>query len=356
MYESLFRNVVFPVYETWIKRRNIVSDLARLGEAAVAHAGAVAPDPARAAQRAARARVGRGAVPTHVLGRPRRARRRPARRRRTRRVSGAGQAPDPRELRGHDRAGANERVRSRRPPAARRPSPCACAIRWPATRRAMPGCGAAIAGRARTWGRRTLYLWGVLPGQGRLHEWRDRAFHAVYNRRMLDTFHLRQDSVRDYVARINAYRPRTIIAYVHGRWSCSRRRSADQGLTVWHPENILTGAEALGRIAAGAGRIGVRRAGLQHVRHARDRPHRRGMQREDGPARQHRRTGGGNRRRRQPRGRRQPRQRADHRPDQLRDALRALIASATWRPAPRPLVLAAAACPCWRRCTAASST
>ena len=243
MYESLFRNVVFPVYETWIKRRNIVSDLARLEKqqwltpaqlrqiqlerlnALLAHAWAEVPF--------LRTYWGDHGVRAGALGD----------------VAELVAYPvlDKRLIRENfedmtapgERAGALEKTTSG---STSEPLRLRYSVASYSSRNARMWRGYRWSGT--DLGRRTLYLWGVLPGQGRLHEWRDRAFHAVYNRRMLDTFHLRQDSVRDYVARINAYRPRTIIAYVMPLVVLAQA-IRDQGLTVWHPENMLTGAEAL---------------------------------------------------------------------------------------------------------------
>ena len=93
-------------------------------------------------------------------------------------------------------------------------------------------------------GRRTLYLWGVAPNmsaKARLREW---LFHTAYNRRMLNSFELTRDNGVRYAATINAYRPRTLVAYVAPAVALAQWL-LDSGTPVAAPDSIITGAEAL---------------------------------------------------------------------------------------------------------------
>ena len=93
-------------------------------------------------------------------------------------------------------------------------------------------------------GRRTLYLWGVSPNLGLKTRLRDWAFHTAHNRRMLNSFHLTRDNAASYAATIHAYRPRTIVAYVAPAVALARYL-LDSGTRIAAPDAIVTGAEAL---------------------------------------------------------------------------------------------------------------
>jgi phenylacetate-CoA ligase len=90
-------------------------------------------------------------------------------------------------------------------------------------------------------GRRTVYLWGMpLGSSNRKLE----AFHTLYNRRMLNSFSLRTDNAADYVRAINQFKPLTIVGYVAplvtlAQWILKT------GTRVYAPTGVLTGAEAL---------------------------------------------------------------------------------------------------------------
>ena len=71
-------------------------------------------------------------------------------------------------------------------------------------------------------GTRALYLWGV-PGNAL----RQRLHHAAFNRRMLDVFPMSDRNMGEYADQIDAYKPQVVVAYVSSivrlsRWkSCS---------------------------------------------------------------------------------------------------------------------------------------
>jgi phenylacetate-CoA ligase len=94
-------------------------------------------------------------------------------------------------------------------------------------------------------GRRTLYLWGGAVGNpDRMHLLKDRLFHAAFGRRMLDSFPMTESNMAGYADAIDAYRPEVIVAYVGplfrlAEWMLATKRR------VHAPQAILGGAEAL---------------------------------------------------------------------------------------------------------------
>ncbi|MEO7433118.1 MAG: phenylacetate--CoA ligase family protein [Dokdonella sp.] len=94
-------------------------------------------------------------------------------------------------------------------------------------------------------GRRTLYLWGGTVGNpGRLQLVKDRLFHAAFGRRMLDSFPMSESNMAQYADAIDAYKPEVMVGYVGplvrlAQWLLAHKRQAAA------PHSILGGAEAL---------------------------------------------------------------------------------------------------------------
>jgi phenylacetate-CoA ligase len=93
-------------------------------------------------------------------------------------------------------------------------------------------------------GRRTAYVWGVGGGAPGWRGLKDRWYHAAFNRLFLNSFDMSDATLGQYVARLNAFRPKVIVAYVAplvalARWILEERAE------VQEPETILTGAEPL---------------------------------------------------------------------------------------------------------------
>ncbi|MEO8011160.1 MAG: phenylacetate--CoA ligase family protein, partial [Dokdonella sp.] len=64
-------------------------------------------------------------------------------------------------------------------------------------------------------GRRTLYLWGAAVGAPLLsRDLKDRAYHGAFNRRMLNAFLMNEHRMFEYVKEIDRYRPEIIVGYV----------------------------------------------------------------------------------------------------------------------------------------------
>jgi len=94
-------------------------------------------------------------------------------------------------------------------------------------------------------GQPTLYLWGgPLASQGWRQRAKDRVFHAAFARRMLDSFAMSESNIASYAAAINRHRPEIVVAYVGplvrlAAWILATKTD------VHAPRAIVTGAEAL---------------------------------------------------------------------------------------------------------------
>lgn len=89
-------------------------------------------------------------------------------------------------------------------------------------------------------GQRTLYLWGMPQAPTR----KDRLYHMAFNRRMLNAFDMREENMAPYADAFARFRPRTVVGYVAplvhmAEWLLARGRQLPK------PERILTAAEAL---------------------------------------------------------------------------------------------------------------
>lgn len=94
-------------------------------------------------------------------------------------------------------------------------------------------------------GRRTLYLWGMaIQSPMRPHAIKDRLYHAAFNRRMLNAFLMSEERMPEYVAEIDAFRPRIIIGYA-GPLLRMAEWIIDRGHRVHRPQSVLSAAEAL---------------------------------------------------------------------------------------------------------------
>ncbi len=64
-------------------------------------------------------------------------------------------------------------------------------------------------------GRRTLHLWGGGVGHpSRAHQWKDHLYNAAFARQVLNSFQMTEANLGDYVAAMDRYRPEIIVAYV----------------------------------------------------------------------------------------------------------------------------------------------
>ena len=94
-------------------------------------------------------------------------------------------------------------------------------------------------------GRRALFLWGGAVGDpGRVAQLKDRLYHAAFNRRMLNSFLMRDDNMAAYADAIAAWRPEVVVAYVDPIVRLSKWLLA-QGRSIPGVVSVLGAAEAL---------------------------------------------------------------------------------------------------------------
>lgn len=94
-------------------------------------------------------------------------------------------------------------------------------------------------------GVRTAYLWGTPSAQDLRQRFKDRAYHAAFNRKVFNAFAMTSEhDVEEYARRIASFRPDALVGYVRpvlilAQW-VNRTGQALRGL-----RSVLTGAEAL---------------------------------------------------------------------------------------------------------------
>lgn len=90
-------------------------------------------------------------------------------------------------------------------------------------------------------GQRTLYLWGTPPGKQKR---KDRLYHALFNRHMLSAFEMSESRMAEYADAIDRFRPETIVSYVAPIVKMAEWLQAN-GRRVHRPQRILGAAESL---------------------------------------------------------------------------------------------------------------
>ena len=95
-------------------------------------------------------------------------------------------------------------------------------------------------------GRRTLYIWGapVLDSTVGTLKRKDRLYHAAFNRRVLNSFLMRDENLPEFAQAFDDFRPEIVVGYVGpllrvAEWLKARNRR------VHRPAAILSAAEAL---------------------------------------------------------------------------------------------------------------
>lgn len=94
-------------------------------------------------------------------------------------------------------------------------------------------------------GRRTLFLWGGAVGEPtRTHQFKDRLYNALFARHVLNSFHMTEANMAEYADAIDRYRPEIIVAYVGPLVRLAQWLIAN-GRKIWRPQGIIGAAEAL---------------------------------------------------------------------------------------------------------------
>lgn len=90
-------------------------------------------------------------------------------------------------------------------------------------------------------GQRTLYLWGTSLGQQKA---KDRLYHAAFNRRVLNSFVMSESNMAGYADAIDDFRPEVIVSYVGPLVKLAEWLEAN-GRRIHRPLRVLGAAEAL---------------------------------------------------------------------------------------------------------------
>ncbi|MEZ5461188.1 phenylacetate--CoA ligase family protein [Dokdonella sp.] len=94
-------------------------------------------------------------------------------------------------------------------------------------------------------GRRMLYLWGMLIGDPSLtHRIKESIYHYAFNRYMLNAFLMSEERMPEYVERFNRYRPEVVVGYA-GPLLRMAEWIRDRKPPIHQPQAILSAAEAL---------------------------------------------------------------------------------------------------------------
>lgn len=93
-------------------------------------------------------------------------------------------------------------------------------------------------------GVRTAYLWGTGLRQGGWGGFKDRLYHGAFNRRFFDAFSLTDDTLDQLIDQIERYKPLALVGYV-APVSVVARRMLATGRALHGLRGVLTGAEAL---------------------------------------------------------------------------------------------------------------
>ena len=94
-------------------------------------------------------------------------------------------------------------------------------------------------------GQRTAYLWGApVAAPAGVALFKDRLYHAAFNRRMLNAFDMDERRMAEYADALDRFRPETIVAYV-GPLVALAQWIERHGRTPHRPQRILGAAEAL---------------------------------------------------------------------------------------------------------------
>lgn len=94
-------------------------------------------------------------------------------------------------------------------------------------------------------GARQLYIWGVPLGhQPKWRRMKDQWYHAMYGRYILNSFGLSEATVGKFADRISNHKPDVIVAYTNPLYELARMLE-ESGRRVRPPRSIVVGAEKL---------------------------------------------------------------------------------------------------------------
>ena len=94
-------------------------------------------------------------------------------------------------------------------------------------------------------GRRTLYLWaGAVGTPGRAHQFKDNLYNKVFARRVLNSFEMTESNLAQYADAIDRFKPAIVVGYVNPLTQLAQWMVAT-GRRVHRPQSVIGAAEAL---------------------------------------------------------------------------------------------------------------
>lgn len=93
-------------------------------------------------------------------------------------------------------------------------------------------------------GTRTAYLWGTGLRKGGWGGFKDKLYHGAFNRHFIDAFSLSEANIDSRIEELVQYRPKAVVGYVTPV-ALVARRLLERGQAVQGVRGVLTGAEAL---------------------------------------------------------------------------------------------------------------
>ena len=94
-------------------------------------------------------------------------------------------------------------------------------------------------------GRRSLVLWGGgLGNPPRMRRWKDQLYHAAFGRRMVNSFHMTEANMHEYADLIDSYRPEVLLGYF-GPLLRLAQWLLDNGRRVHPPKAFIVNGEAM---------------------------------------------------------------------------------------------------------------
>jgi len=95
------------------------------------------------------------------------------------------------------------------------------------------------------WGERQFYIWGrALRPEPRLMLLKKRLHNRLLNMRVLSAFDFTDAVLKDYARQLNAFRPCVVVGYTNALYEFARFCKA-RGLNIWQPKGIIPTAERL---------------------------------------------------------------------------------------------------------------
>lgn len=107
--------------------------------------------------------------------------------------------------------------------------------------------GAARGDRWADWdfGKKELYIWGRTPYKVPVYKKiKEALHHAIIRRKVIDTFSITMDNLKEKISRINSFKPAVIIGYASALYNLARFIKLS-GLRCYSPNGIISSAEKL---------------------------------------------------------------------------------------------------------------